>query len=183
MQVAEWIGKRLMQPYLFKFVPSLEDDTLLDKMQTRENLNMLADSTAFDAVDNIDDAGSLVRKVRSTGKGSASVIDLLTEAGASAAAAAAVAQAALVATAAPTAAAAARGCLNGATVSMLDDVNHSEDPRVLDADPPGHADVATNEAGASEQGLGQQGAVNAATPAAGTSAVTLSHKGCEMRCT
>ena len=184
VQVAEWIGKRLMQPYLFKFVPSPQDGTLLDEMQTCENLNMDDDSTAFGTFDNIDDAGLLVRKVRSAGKGSGSVTGLLTEAGASAAAAAVVAQTAQSASVAAAAAAtAARGSLNGATVHVLDDVDDSEQEAVPDADPPGHADVATNAAAPSEQGLQQQGALNAATPAAGTCADTWGHKRCETLCT
>jgi hypothetical protein len=62
MQVAAWLGKRLMRPYACKFVPSPQDQSLMDELQTREPLDMDPSDTAFGAFDSIIDHGLLVRK-------------------------------------------------------------------------------------------------------------------------
>lgn len=62
VQVAEWLGKRLMRPYLFKFVHSPQDGALPDMLQTRELLDMDPELTALGAFEASADYGKLMRK-------------------------------------------------------------------------------------------------------------------------
>jgi hypothetical protein len=61
MQLAEWIGKRLMRPYACKFVALPQDRPLLDELQTREELDMDPADTAFSTFNTDEDGGLLLR--------------------------------------------------------------------------------------------------------------------------
>jgi hypothetical protein len=76
MQLAEWIGKRLMRPYACKFVAFPQDRPLLDELQTREELDMDPADTAFGAFNTDEDGGLLLRpSSRPSGAVSAALSD------------------------------------------------------------------------------------------------------------
>ena len=73
LQVAEWIGKRLMQPYNCKFVPMPQDVQLLDELQTQQPFNMDPQISAMGMFDHDADHGLLVRRPGATADGGAAV--------------------------------------------------------------------------------------------------------------